>query len=59
MVGSIYKVFIRIGAVVCFYSLMLNVFSISDPLKGSAVIDCLFIAVWVASEYQWRKEKGE
>lgn len=56
MLRKFYKVCIRLGAVLCAYSLVANIFDLNLPLKGSIFIDVAFIAIWVLSEMQWRKE---
>lgn len=59
MVAILYKAVIRIAALICAYSLIINLLDLELPFRGSLSIDVVALAIWGVSEYQWKKEKGE
>lgn len=56
MIANFYKTVIRIAAVICAYSIIVNLFDLDLPLRGSMFMDTAFMLVWIFSEIQWKKE---
>lgn len=56
MIANFYKAVIRIAAVICAYSIIVNLFDLDFPLRGSIFIDIVFMLIWIFSEIQWKKE---
>lgn len=59
MVAAFYKAVIRIAALICAYSVILNLLDLELPFRGSISIDIVALVIWGVSEYQWKRDKGE